>query len=381
MHYKFPRIMHINDVLPHIQEKEEFTVAERDFGTVINYSVSSTHTFDMSDINDVSGAVRRECRGLIFDKSGNIISRPFHKFFNIGERDETQPNVIDLASPHTIMEKLDGSMIRPLLFNGKIKLGTKMGLTEVAENAENWLYDQVDLESKLQFLEAMVQGNMTPIFEWVSRKNQIVLDYERDDLILLAIRNNYSGEYIGFNRHVPFNVVPTYGMVNGTISDYLAAARIKTDREGDIIRFSNGHCVKIKNDWYVRIHKMLDRIRFDRNIVALIVNEELDDAIPKLPKHELDRVKNYESSFWEAFGYKERYIHGRYDDAVMALGRDRKAIATQYIPKLEDRAVAPFIFKMLDGHRVRDLLIDHVKKNIGSNTKWEECEAWMGVKK
>jgi hypothetical protein len=84
-------------------------------------------------------AVRRELRGLIFDESGQVISRRFHKFFNstftfhvsktdpvnvfsnvvdeygvvcvVGELPETKPELIDLSKPFTILEKLDGSMI------------------------------------------------------------------------------------------------------------------------------------------------------------------------------------------------------------------------------------------------------------------------------
>ena len=35
-------------------------------------------------------ALRRECRGLLLDrKTGNVLARRFHKFFNIGEMEET----------------------------------------------------------------------------------------------------------------------------------------------------------------------------------------------------------------------------------------------------------------------------------------------------
>ena len=115
MRYQFPKIQTIQDVLPHIQGRDEFVVAERDSYTVINYIVSMSDTFEMSGPNDLTGAIRRECRGLIFDKAGVLISRPFHKFFNVNEREETQMNVIDLGQPHVIMEKMDGSMIRPLI--------------------------------------------------------------------------------------------------------------------------------------------------------------------------------------------------------------------------------------------------------------------------
>lgn len=57
-------------------------------------------------------AIRRELRGLIFSAAdGTVISRRFHKFFNIGELPETQPEKVDMSIPFVVLEKLDGSMI------------------------------------------------------------------------------------------------------------------------------------------------------------------------------------------------------------------------------------------------------------------------------
>ncbi len=94
MHYNFPMIRHISDVLPHIEGREEFIVAEREGYTVVNYVVAMADTFNMYPAGydgslstyDLGGAMRRECRGLIFGDDGHLMSRPFHKFFNINER-------------------------------------------------------------------------------------------------------------------------------------------------------------------------------------------------------------------------------------------------------------------------------------------------------
>ena len=52
---------------------------------MINYVVSTPETF--ATMNDIGDAIRRECRGMIFDgDTGIIISRPYHKFFNAGEK-------------------------------------------------------------------------------------------------------------------------------------------------------------------------------------------------------------------------------------------------------------------------------------------------------
>ena len=119
MNYDFPKITHIDDVLPAIQDSPEFIVAEKDGYKVVNYVVATQDTFpsmitlteeDDEDAYDSvcwfnhDRAIRRECRGLVFDMDGNLINRRYHKFFNVNERDETQLDKIDWNKPHSILE-------------------------------------------------------------------------------------------------------------------------------------------------------------------------------------------------------------------------------------------------------------------------------------
>lgn len=376
MNYQFPKIHTIQDVLPHIEGREEFIVAEREGYTVINYVVAMANTFDMTGPDDLGGAMRRECRGLIFAADGNIMSRPFHKFFNVNERAETQTHEIDMSQRHVIMEKMDGSMIRPILVDGYLRLATKMGVTHVAMDAEAWLAAQDP--SLKEWMRQCVEDGVTPIFEWVSPLNQIVLAYETADLVYLGSRDNVTGEYFMF-ADVPFNIVARYGSVEGNIVDYVARQREAEGREGDIIRFADGHMLKVKNDWYVRIHKTIDRIVFDRNIVNLIINESLDDVVPMLPQVQVNRVRNFEKQFWDAFIRTEDALSMLYLEAKNEYCNDRKRVALEFIPKLKHKTDAQFIFRMMDGHNIHNLLLDHIEKNINSNVKWDACAEWMGM--
>jgi RNA ligase len=394
MHYQFPVIRNIDDVLPHIEGRDEFVVAERDYGTIINYAVAFEDTFPpikvaggsarMRAERALTNAMRRECRGLIFYPNGIIMSRSFHKFFNLGEREETLPDRIDLSQPHVVMEKLDGSMIRPVVADGYVRLGTKMGVTEVSMNAETWLTAQSDYNQKMLFLQKMIAENKTPIFEWCSRKNQIVLDYPNDNLILTAVRDNFTGEYLPFGQDVPFDVVPVYGSLEGNLADYISKHRADEGREGFIIRFiggeSNGQMFKGKNDWYVRIHKVLDRVRFDRHIVELILTEKLDDAAPLLPQHESDRVREFADRFGKQLHQLvEKYE--RYWNTVAASGLDRKRYAQEWMPtiKSNDPFAVAYVFGRFGDRDGRTMILDHIQKHTSTNTKWNECAKWMGL--
>lgn len=193
MDYQFPRIQHLNDVLPAIEGLDEFIVATREWGTVVNYMVSMADTFP--DVNNEMDAIRRECRGLLFYPDGRIMSRRLHKFFNVNERDETAAHKIDLGKPHVILEKLDGSMITPVYTEAGIRWGTKMGITQVSLQAEVFVAENPQYQELALWCQ---ENGLTPIFEWVSRKQRIVIDYPEDDLILIAVRDNVTGEYLPY---------------------------------------------------------------------------------------------------------------------------------------------------------------------------------------
>jgi RNA ligase len=387
MNYKFPTIVHMDDVLPAIAGRDEFIVAERDGFKVINYNVgyADTFTIDEDDVMDnygvmiPKGVMRRECRGLIFHPDGTIMSRPFHKFFNVGERDETQMHCIDMSQPHTLYEKMDGSMIRPMMVNGVFRLGTKMGVTDTSIAAEAICTDDTRM-----WMDIAMQQNLTPLFEFVSPDNRIVLKYDEPELVLLAIRHNITGEYLdieGLRSNEFFPVVPSYGALDGDFDEYIARQRGKEGREGDIIRFADGHMLKIKNDWYVRIHKVKDKIRTDRHVLALLLANDLDDVYPHLDEIDYNYVKSFEAKFHAAMIDKVAHLNAVVSKALSDAGGDKKKLAIEILPATDlMKHEYGIVFKMADGgHDLGDLVMKHVFASLGNTAKYNDLAAWLGI--
>ena len=111
-------IKDLNQILPKIQGKDEFVVIDKDDYIVIDYVFQGPFTFDSPEA--------LECRGIKFNKDGSILARPFQKFFNHGERGHE----LDSTRPHTVLEKLDGSMIHSAMLNDQIVLMTRKGITD-----------------------------------------------------------------------------------------------------------------------------------------------------------------------------------------------------------------------------------------------------------
>jgi RNA ligase len=193
MNYIFPEIRTLDDVLPHIAGRDEFNVNNKGDYITVNYAVAFEDTFAMTGPDDLGGAIRRECRGLKFYTSGYIAARPFHKFFNIGEREETQPHSLNFGSDHTIMTKADGSMCHAIKIGSDVRWCTKAGITEVSEIAERFIENNTKYRD---FAARCIGHQLTPIFEYVGPHNKVVLDYKEENMVLLAVRHNITGNYM-----------------------------------------------------------------------------------------------------------------------------------------------------------------------------------------
>lgn len=376
--YGFPQINNIQDVLPHIEGRDEFRVSDKGFYTVINYAVNFEETFKWDSEDPIGSSIRRECRGLIFDNTtGNIISRPYHKFFNIGEKEETQIDKVNLYEPHFVLEKLDGSMIRPIPTPEGFRLATKAGITDVAMNAEVF----VSTKSKYaSFIHAMFDGGMTPIFEWCSRKNRIVVDYPEDDLILTAIRNTVMGVYLTYDNVKELAEhwnIPVVKAVNNlsvqNIHLFVQQVREWDDGEGVVLRFLDGHMVKIKADDYVLRHRSKEAINQEKNVLQTILEDSVDDLVPLLTPEDAERVRSFERAFWASVEEVGTEIHDLYKQ--IDKGQDQKEFATMAVPSLLPQ-YQPFMFKLRKGFPVKGLIVEQISKSLGSQPKIDQIR-WL----
>jgi len=384
MRYEFPTITHLDQVRPAIAGRDEFIIAERDWGYVVNYMVSMSDTFP--PVETEHDAIRRECRGMLFYKDGKIMSRRLHKFFNVNERDETQFHAIDWERPHVILEKLDGSMITPLFTDAGIRWGTKMGITEVSMQAEKFVACHPQYEQFARMV--MVNLGFTPIFEWCSRKQRIVVDYPEDRLVLIAARNTISGKYFSlrwlqeYGEMYDIEVVKTYEGSAQSMAHLMDETRDAEGIEGWIIRFDDGHMVKCKGEWYLRIHKTKDNLLHEKNIIELLIEEKMDDAKAFMLDDDRKRVEEFETDFWMGVAQVIK-SYDQYFDTVVAHGLDRKRFALEWMPtiKAQDAFAAGIVFGKFDGKDTRKMVLDLIHKHTGSQTKVDEARSlWGGFK-
>ena len=405
--HTFPTIRNISDVLPYIEEVDEFKVITKDWYTVINYVVALEDTFPSIEVSGGSekmrkerqkdAAMRRECRGLVFDSAtGDLLSRPYHKFFNVGEKPETHVNKINPSTPHVILEKLDGSMIRPIPIPGskynEFRLGTKAGVTDVAMNAEVWVAQRPNY---MEFIRAALDAGLTPIFEWCSRKNRIVVDYPEDRLVLTAIRHTERGDYMPYSDMVDLwaseigfdiDVVCAYEMGYERLSqtqDLIDTVRQWEDEEGVVIRADGGAMVKIKADAYLTLHRSKAALSNEKNVIEVVINDQVDDLIPILTEEDAKRFRDFQRAFW--LGVDD--VASDMVDVYLADGvgyandnEGQKKFAMEFVSQ-QDRHWHPFMYGLRKGRNVKEMLVESIKKALTSQTKVDKTRwMWGGLK-
>lgn len=389
MNYEFPTNITIDEVRSIIKDRPEFIEANRGDHIIFNYNVNFPDTFP--PVIDRETAILRELRGLIFDaKSGLVCSRRFQKFFNMNEREETKFENIDWSKRHWVMEKLDGSMVTPYAFaENYVRWFSKMGETFVSEQIEKWLSENKIRQTKYEkFAIRAWMLDETPIFEWITPDNRIVIDYKEPNLILTAIRDNKTGEYLtserftGFAKHFDIPVVDFFESEHMGTIEYLKTLETNEADEGVVIRFEDGHMIKVKTAWYIQLHKVKSYLDQEKDIAKLILENNIDDLMAVLSEDDRKRVETYSLDLSDALMMSVEAVYA-YIQEIASMNITKKEYAINY-SKLIDLFFRNFTFRHYDRLKevthaeIEETIVAFVLTKTGSNANFIEAKEMLG---
>lgn len=122
------------------------------------------------------------CRGLIVDDFGNIIARPFKKFFNLSE------GRTKITDEYKIFEKHDGSLGILFHYQGEWIMASRGSFTSEQAVKGRQLLDEV---CNYELLDK----ECTYCFEIIYPANRVVVNYgDWEGVVLLAVFNTQTGE-------------------------------------------------------------------------------------------------------------------------------------------------------------------------------------------
>ena len=240
----------------------------------------------------------RELRGHTYRKdTGELIGVAFHKFFNVGEREETLPHNIDWDNLQWPQEKVDGSMINPVVIIGEkevthgglcdtysVHFKTKKSFySDVAIEFTNWFWKQSLASSWAEDIKNLwLETKISPIFEFYHPDWQIVLDYGSEPSVWLLNTRSNLGSYYGVKYLKSFKGwfrdMSQSGELLHSCQDILALAKTIENKEGWVLYNPLiNELYKVKTDWYLQQHKLRTQMRV-RDVAEMAALEKLDDV-------------------------------------------------------------------------------------------------------
>ena len=355
----------LSDVLTLIKDKKEFRaqICEGNFIKITYTHVTSDSFYDSEG---KLSPILTELRGVVFDRiSEEIIARPLHKFFNIGEKQETLPEVVEDMT-FVVEEKKDGSMI--FFFWDKYSM-------KLRANTKNEFYDNIQIKTAMEiveknlalknFLIMSTQSGFTPIFEIVGAWNQIVVPYLKTDLVLIAIRENKTGEYVNIHNTDMNKICSIVNTETFSYDEIVERVKTLEGVEGYVLK-NDKVWVKVKTNWYLDRHHILDAFNLAVwKVARIILNNEIDDLLGNIELNPILKkviMKLNDDVFQE----RQKLIDSANDiySKIIELGLTRKDIGLSDKYSQKEKAL---IFTLFSGKNIEEvankMIVDEYQNN------------------
>ncbi len=208
--------------------------------TIWNYSQDVQY-------NDLWDDVLIHCRGLITETNGDVVAKPFKKFFNIEENKHKHSNEF------TIWEKVDGSLGILFWYANDWHICSRGSFTSDQAVKAKEMLDKIPDGWKYY-----LNKGYTFLFEIVYPENRIVLDYkDREALILIGAVNTDTGMEMTPDECMVCNDWFESAMSYGFPSIDELKKLAWENHEGFVVHYNSGDKVKIKFKWYLERHKVV----------------------------------------------------------------------------------------------------------------------------
>lgn len=347
-------IVNIDRMQEHIDRKEVSQRFHPEFPelSILNYT-------DKVQIEGLWTHETRTARGLIFNMdTREVLARPFAKFHNLSEH---HPATFDADTRvYHVGDKRDGSL--GIVYERPDETGLAVATrgsfeSEQAIHATNWLRETRDGERFYDMYSELIADGLTPLAEIIYPENRIVVDYgEQDNMVYLGAIYNESGAF-----EAPFD--PDAPAVR-TLQDVLDLPDRK-NAEGYVVWFNEFTAVKIKQQDYVELHRIVTGLNRKSVWRALSKGEDEFKALLEQLPDELyawaegvakELREQYATIMAEVDGAyitvcQRYYVADSWDSEEFDRGKFAKIVAL-VVPK----EYAGFMFAMLDKQygRVQD---------------------------
>lgn len=284
--------------------------------------------------------IAMNCRGLVTDLNGNVVSRGFSKFFNIEETRHTPTDDFE------IFEKLDGQYIGVFWYDGEMVVNSRGSFDSVyANEAKRILGEKYDVE--------LLCPGYTHCFELIGFE-RIVVSYPSTDLILTACFEQHGETEVDIHCEYYLENFKVAKKFSGL--DYKSIKQLNwKNSEGFVVRFSNGLRCKIKFEDYVRLHRIMTNFS-EKSIWEILSNgKTIESELENVPDEFFEEVKGISSKLEIQFTEIENEC--QYFFKSLDLSKSRKELANEIL-KFEHSSI---IFAALDYKPIDKMIWNKLK--------------------
>lgn len=229
------------------------------------------------------------CRGLILDANGNVVARPFPKFFNLGEME----NQILPNTTFEVFDKMDGSLGILYWINDVPFMASRGSFASDQSDKANEM-----LHGKYKDSWSLLDKAKTYLFEIIYPENRIVLDYgTSEELVLLAVIDTQSGEEFPL-EDIGFPIVQRF---DGIKDIRTLSALNQENKEGFVIKYADNFRVKVKFDEYLRLHRIVTQVSNKNIWEYLRTNQSMEEILERVPDEFFEWVKETKADLENQF--------------------------------------------------------------------------------
>lgn len=301
--------MNYKDIQPYIEQQlvnEQVHPENKDLH-IFNYTQHCQFSKEWNEIT-------KQCRGLIIDmKTGEVIARPFPKFFNYQEHIANNWE-IPQDSPFVVTEKIDGSLGILYEMNGQPWIATRGSFTsDQAIWATDWYRKNVGY---------LPEKGKTELFEIIYPENRIVVNYDFSGLVHICTIETETG------KQLPRTPIDTRTVKRIDTDNLDALLELdEPNSEGFVVYYPiEDMRLKIKFPEYVRLHKLITGV----NEIAIWENlrdgKGVDDLLEKVPDEFFNWVKRVQTDLMEKFTVIEKDARNAVALSIEDETRKEKAI-------------------------------------------------------
>ena len=283
----------------------------------------------------------RMARGLITDLKGNILYRPFEKFFNWEEHTGEDSKLDPIPNEKfKVFAKLDGSLGILYWMNDEPYLATR----------GSFVSDQAMTGSVIlrRYDWSKINKKYTYLFEIIYPENRIVIDYGgAKAIILLAVIDTETGKTLDTKENcADFPYVQEVPVEGKSITDLKNDQ--KDNQEGYVLLFESGVRVKVKFDEYIRLHRLITGVNAKTIWDLMRNNQPFEELMQRVPDEFYDWVQKTRKDLDDEYNFAEAVAYQDLEKVKKLKTRKAQAKAIFRMDSKREKKLSGIIFKMLD---------------------------------